>query len=64
MANWVKWLKDKTFLTILGIVAATMLVAFAVAFFRCGWVLSIVVAVLGGIGIRKVIIKRINRNLE
>lgn len=58
--EWIKWWKDKTFLTILAIVIVTMLISFLVAFFRCGWVLSIVVACLGGYAIRKVIIKKLD----
>jgi hypothetical protein len=60
MANWIKWWKDKTFLTVLCIVLVTMLVSFLVAFFRCGWPLSIAIACLGGLGIRKVIIKKLD----
>ena len=68
MVEWIKWWKDKTFLTILVIVAITMLVSFLVAFFRCGWTLSVVIACLGGLGIRKVITKKLddmsNNNLK
>ena len=60
MTNWIKWWKDKTFLAVLCIVLVTMIVSFLVAFLRCGWVLSIVVACLGGFGIRKVIIKKLD----
>jgi ABC-type enterochelin transport system permease subunit len=60
MAEWIKWWKDKTFLTVLVIIAITMLVSFLVAFFSCGWTLSVVIACLGGLGIRKVIIKRLD----
>lgn len=64
MAEWIKWWKDKTFLTVLGIVAVTMLASFLIAFIRCGWVLSIVIACLGGVAVRKVIIKRLDKAKE
>lgn len=60
MAEWIKWWKDKTFLTVLGIVAITMAISFCVAFFSCAWWLSIIIACLGGFGIRKVIIKKLD----
>jgi hypothetical protein len=58
--EWIKWWKNNTFLTILAIVLVTMLISFLVAYFRCGWVLSIVVACLGGYTIRKVIVKKLD----
>lgn len=62
--EFVKWWKDKTFLTVLGIVAVTMLVSFLIAFIRCGWVLSIVIACLCGVAVRKVIIKRLDKPVK
>lgn len=60
MGKWIKWWKDKTFLKLLGIVLVTMLASFIVAFFRCGWGLSLAIACLGGIGIRTVIVKKLD----
>jgi len=57
----IKWWKDKTFLTILAVALLTMVVAFLLAYFiDWGWVLSIVVACLGGYAIRKVIVKKLD----
>lgn len=60
MVEWIKWWKDKTFLTVLGIVLITMAISFCVAFFSCAWWLSIIVAGVGGFSIRKVIIKKLD----
>lgn len=68
MGDWIKWWKDKTFLIVLSIVLVTMAVSFCVAFFSCAWWLSVIIACLGGIGIRKVIVKKLdevsNNNLK
>jgi hypothetical protein len=68
VAEWIKWWKDKTFLTVLGIVLITMAISFCVAFFSCAWWLSVAIACLGGIGIRRVIVKKLddmsNNNLK
>lgn len=62
--KWIKWWKDKTFLTILAVALLTMVVAFLLAYFiDWGWVLSLVVGVTAGIAIRKIIIERIEDNL-
>jgi uncharacterized membrane protein YdbT with pleckstrin-like domain len=65
MGNWVKWWKNKTILTILGIVLLTMLVAFLFAFFfDWGWIVALVTSLLGGYGIRRVIIKYLDELAE
>lgn len=60
MGDWIKWWKDKTFLIVLSIVLVTMAISFCVAFFSCAWWLSVIIACLGGIGIRKVIVKKLD----
>lgn len=60
MGEWIKWWRNKTFLTILSIVLITMAISFCVAFFSCAWWLSVIVACVGGFSIRKVIIKKLD----
>ena len=60
MENWIKWWKNKTFLTVLGIVLITMAISFCIAFFSCAWWLAVIVACVGGFGVRKVIIKKLD----
>ena len=47
-------------MTVLAIVLVTMAISFCVAFFSCAWWLSIIIACLGGIGIRRVIVKKLD----
>jgi hypothetical protein len=58
--EWIKWWKNKTFLTVLGIVLITMAISFCIAFFSCAWWLSVIVACVGGFGVRKVIINKLD----
>ena len=55
MATWIKWWKDKTFMTVLAIALLTMLF---------GWIITIVLTIAGGVSIRKIIINRIIKELE
>lgn len=59
--EWIKWWKNKTFMTILGIALVAMVVSFLLAYFiEWGWILSIVVACIGGFLIRRVISKKMD----
>ena len=61
MSNWIKWWKDKTFLTIM--VTAIVAVVLACVFARCfawGWIVSMLLGVIGGLGIRHVVVKKLN----
>lgn len=65
MATWIKWWKDKTFMTILAIALLTMLIGFLLAYFiEYGWLITIVLSIAGGISIRKVITNRIDKEVE
>ena len=65
MATWIKWWKDKTFMTILAIALLTMLIGFLLAYFiEYGWLITIVLAIAGGVSIRKVITNRIDKEVE
>jgi hypothetical protein len=60
--NWLKWLKDKTYMSVLGISLVAIVVSFILAYFiEWGWLPAMAVATLCGIWIRKIIIKRINK---
>lgn len=62
MSNWIKWWKDSTFMSVLVIALLTMLIGFLLAYFlEWGWILTIVVTAIGGMSIRRIIIKRINK---
>lgn len=59
--EWIKWWKDKTFMTILGIALVAMVVSFLLAYFiEWGWILSVVVACLGGVAMRRVFSKKMD----
>lgn len=61
MNEWIKWWKDKTFLTILGIALLTMLVAFLASYFLSwGWVIAMVAALVGGGAIRRIIVDKLD----
>lgn len=61
MTNWIKWWKDKTFLTILAIACVAMLVAFVFArYISWGWIVSCLVGLLAGLFIRKVITRKLD----
>ena len=65
MATWIKWWKDKTFMTILAIALLTMLIGFLLAYFiEYGWLITIVLSIAGGVSIRKVITNRIDKEVE
>lgn len=65
MATWIKWWKDKTFMTVLAIALLTMLFGFlSVYFIEYGWIITIVLTIAGGVSIRKIIINRIIKELE
>ena len=65
MATWIKWWKDKTFMTVLAIALLTMLFGFlSVYFIEYGWIITIVLTIAGGVSIRKIIINRIIKEIE
>ena len=65
MATWIKWWKDKTFMTVLAIALLTMLIGFlSVYFIKYGWIITIVLTIAGGVSIRKIITNRIVKELE
>ena len=61
MSNWIKWWKDKLLLQIMGTAIGSVGLAFIPAYFLSwGWILSILVAVSGGVIMRKLIIKKLD----
>lgn len=61
MSNWIQWWKDKTFLTIMVIAIIAVVLAYVFArFVTWGWVVSLVIGVIGGLGIRHVVVKKLN----
>lgn len=62
MSEWFRWWKDRTFLTILGIVIGAMVIALLLAItMDNGWIGSIIVATTGGLAIRRIIINKISK---
>lgn len=62
MSTWIKWWKDKSILQIIGTAFGAVILAFIPAYFLSwGWILSILIAVFGGITMRKLIIKKLNQ---
>ncbi len=60
--TWFRWWKDKTFMSVLVIAMLTMFIGFLLAYYiEWGWILTIVVTAIGGMSIRRIIIKRINK---
>lgn len=63
MSNWIKWWKDKTFMTILAVALIAMAVTFLLAYFiEWGWIPAIAVALAGGFVMRKIVIKKLDDN--
>ena len=62
MEEWIQWWKSKFFLKILLIVFLTMITTFLVAYFTNGYwqLLSIPTACLGGLIIRRLVIKKLD----
>ena len=61
MSNWIKWWKDKTFLAMMVIAIIAVVLAYVFArFVTWGWVVSLVIGVVGGLGIHHVVVKELN----
>ena len=61
MSNWIKWWKDKTFLAMMVIAIIAVVLAYVFArFVTWGWVVSLAIGVIGGLGIRHVVVKKLN----
>lgn len=61
MSNWIKWWKNKTFMSVLGIALGTMGISFLLAYFiDWGWIPAIAMAICGGILIRKTVTKKLD----
>ena len=61
MSNWIQWWKDKTFLAMMVIAIIAVVLAYVFArFVTWGWVVSLVIGVVGGLGIRHVVVKKLN----
>lgn len=62
MSNWIKWWKSDFFLTILGVVMVTMGITFVLAYFiDWGWIPAIMLCIGGGILIRKMVTKKLDK---
>jgi 4-hydroxybenzoate polyprenyltransferase len=62
MINLIKWWKDKTIITILITSLLTIVIGFILTYFiDCGWILTIIIAVIAGIFIRRTVINRIDK---
>ena len=65
MSEWIKWWEDENLLSVILISIVSVIVAFLSSLFiNNGWILSIVIACIGGICIRYFLNKYIKSNLE
>lgn len=65
MANWIRWWKDRAFLLILLIAFSSMILALVTALIvDWGWILSVVYAIAGGVLIRLVIRREIEKKVK
>lgn len=65
MINLIKWWKDRNLLSIVIIVIASVILsAIPAILFEWGWLLSIVIAVTGGISMRYFIVKCIKNKFK
>lgn len=63
MANWVKWWKDKTFLSVMGVALVTMLLGFLMAYYiSWGWIITVLIGAIGGLVIRKIVVNRLEES--
>ncbi len=61
MAEWIKWWKNKTYMTVLVIALVAMVIAGIFAnCFTWGWIVSCASACIGGFAIRRVIVNKLN----
>lgn len=67
MAEWIKWWKDKTILTIYSVVAIAIVLSFLTAYYLSNpfnWLLPILICIPCGLVIRKLIIKKLTETFE
>lgn len=61
MGEWIRWWKDRTFLTILITCIVAMILSFVFArYFIWGWIASLFIGVISGLFIRGVIVERLD----
>ena len=59
--NIFKWWKDKTFMLIFTIALLSIVLAFITAYFiSWGWILSIIIAIIGGYSMREILFNKLN----
>lgn len=57
--EWIRWWKDKTFLSVLCVALGTMVASLALALLlEWGWIGSIVTALAGGFEMRRIVAKK------
>ena len=65
MSNWIQWWKDKTFLAMMVIAIIAVVLAYVFArFVTWGWIPAIAVALGGGLVIRRIVIKKLDKTVE
>lgn len=65
--EWIKWWKDKTILTIYGIIAIAIVLSFLTAYYLSNpfnWLLPILICIPCGLVIRKLIVKKLTETFE
>lgn len=59
--EWIRWWKDKTFLSVLGVALGSIVASLALALLlEWGWIGSIVTALAGGFEMRRLVIKKLD----
>lgn len=65
MTTWIKWWKDKTMLSVILISIFTVIVGFMLTYFiDWGWILTIIIAGVSGLSIKRIITNRLNKEVE
>lgn len=65
MTTWIKWWKDKTMLSVILISVLAVIVGFILAYFiDWGWILTIILASISGLSIKRIIMNRIDKEVE
>ena len=61
MAEWIKWWNDKTIVTIMVVAISSVgLAALSAVLIDWGWVISIIIALVGGYTMKRILFKRLD----
>lgn len=61
VAEWIKWWNDKTIVTIMVVAISSVgLAALSAVLIDWGWVISIIIALVGGYTMKRILFKRLD----